>query len=96
MDPAGNADPRGPREFIVGTGGESLDTLNPSAPNVQASSDQYYGVAKFALGDGWCRWDYESALESPAARQAPGLQPFLAEEGRDRVGVEVPPGGVPL
>jgi hypothetical protein len=36
MDPAGNVDPRhGIREPIIGTGGESLDTLNPSTPNLQ-------------------------------------------------------------
>lgn len=49
MDPSGNADPkRGIREFVVGTGGESLDTIIPSTPNLQASADQYYGV--MALG----------------------------------------------
>ena len=32
MDPAGNADPRhGIREFIIGTGGEALDTVHPDA-----------------------------------------------------------------
>src|SRR5262249_13224649 len=31
MDPNGNADPQhGIREFIIGTGGESLDTVEPS------------------------------------------------------------------
>jgi hypothetical protein len=75
MDPAGNADPtNGIREFIIGTGGEALDKLNPSAPNVQASADQWYGVAKFTLGDGWYRWDYESAMEDPAFVPA-GSQP---------------------
>ena len=44
MDPAGNADPRhGIREFIIGTGGESLDTVLPATPNLQAWADQYYG-----------------------------------------------------
>ncbi len=47
MDPAGNADPQhGIREFIVGTGGESLDTVIPSTPNLQASADQYYRRAQ--------------------------------------------------
>ncbi len=68
MDPSGNADPRnGIREFIVGTGGESLDVVNPATPNLQASSDQYYGVLKLTLDPGWYQWDYESALESPLA-----------------------------
>ena len=35
MDPAANYDPRhGIREFIIGTGGESLDTVIPSTPNL--------------------------------------------------------------
>jgi hypothetical protein len=69
MDPTGNADPQhGIREFIVGTGGESLDTLStPPAPNLQASADQYYGVLKLTLQPSGYDWDYESAMLSPIA-----------------------------
>ncbi len=68
MDPTGNPDPRhGIREFIVGTGGESLDTVIPSTPNLQAWADQSYGVMKLVLAPGCYRWDCESALESPSA-----------------------------
>jgi hypothetical protein len=68
MDPAGNSDPRhGIREFIVGTGGESLDTVIPSTPNLQAWADQYYGDMKLVLGRDGYSWDYESAMESPTA-----------------------------
>jgi hypothetical protein len=68
MDPTGNPDPRrGIREFIVGTGGESLDTVIPSTPNLQAWADQYYGVMKLALAPGGYHWDYESAMESQSA-----------------------------
>jgi hypothetical protein len=71
MDPNGNPDPRhGIREFIIGTGGESLDTLNTTPPpnNVlEASSDQYYGVMKFKLFPDGYSWDYESAMLSPSA-----------------------------
>jgi hypothetical protein len=68
MDPNGNADARhGIREFIVGTGGEALDTVLPATPNLQAWSDQYYGVMKLVLHPHGYSWDYESALESPAA-----------------------------
>lgn len=68
MDPAGNPDPHhGIREFIVGTGGESLDTVIPSTPNLQAWADQYYGVMKLVLGPDGYQWDYQSALESPTA-----------------------------
>lgn len=68
MDPAGNADPRhGIREFIVGTGGESLDTVLPDTPNLQAWADQYYGVMKLTLRPFGYSWDYQSALQSPTA-----------------------------
>jgi hypothetical protein len=68
MDPAGNADPQnGIREFIIGTGGESLDTLRRSAPNLQAGADEYYGVMKLTLKANGYAWDYQSALESPSA-----------------------------
>jgi hypothetical protein len=68
MDPAGNPDPRhGIREFIVGTGGESLDTVLPATPNLQAWADQYYGVLKLTLKSNGYDWDYESALLNPQA-----------------------------
>ena len=53
MNPAGQADARnGIREFIIGTGGESLDTVLPSTPNLQAYDDQHYGVMKMGLEPG--------------------------------------------
>ncbi len=68
MAPNGTPDPQhGLREFIVGTGGESLDTVLPSTPNLQAYSDQYYGTMKLTLRPHGYLWDYESALESPTA-----------------------------
>ena len=76
MDPNGNPDPRhGIREFIIGTGGESLDTVVPpestsnpnGTPNLQAWADQYYGVMKFKLFPDGYSWDYESAMLSPSA-----------------------------
>jgi hypothetical protein len=68
MDPLGNADPRnGIREFVIGTGGEGLDTVVPTTPNLEAWADQYYGTMKLTLRPGGYHWDYESALESPTA-----------------------------
>jgi hypothetical protein len=68
MDPAGNYDPKnGIREFIVGTGGESLDTVIPSTPNLQQWADQYYGAMKLTLKPDGYAWDYESALLNPGA-----------------------------
>ena len=66
MNPAGNYDPHhGIREFIVGTGGESLDEVLPGTPNLEAWSDQYYGAMKLALKPNGYAWDYQSAMESP-------------------------------
>jgi hypothetical protein len=68
MDPSGNADPRrGIREFIVGTGGEDLDTVTPATPNLEAWADQYYGVLKLTLKPNGYAWDFESAQLSPNA-----------------------------
>lgn len=73
MNPAGAADPtHGIREFIVGTGGESLDTVLPNTPNLQAWADQYYGVMKLTLQPDGYKWDYQSAMES---REAPAGTP---------------------
>jgi hypothetical protein len=75
MDPAGNADPRnGIREFIVGTGGESLDTVltgAQQAPNLQAWEDRYYGVMKLTLKPDGYDWDFESAPGAPGAPVTP-------------------------
>jgi hypothetical protein len=68
MDPAGTSDPQhGIREFIVGTGGQSLDKVLPSTSNLQAWADQYYGVMKLVLKPDGYAWDYQSALQSPTA-----------------------------
>ena len=80
LDPAGNSDPkRGIREIIVGTGGETLDTVVAStsstadagakfnAANLEASTGNYWGVMALTLDPGGYRWDFESALELPGA-----------------------------
>jgi hypothetical protein len=80
MDPSGNSDPRnGIREFIVGTGGESLDTILPNTPNLQASADQYYGVMKLTLEHNGYDWDFQSAMESPTAPA--GSAPTYSDTG---------------
>ncbi|MGN6606434.1 MAG: metallophosphoesterase family protein [Jatrophihabitans sp.] len=68
MDPAGHADPRnGIPEFIVGSGGEALDTIarehgGYSNPNVVTGQDSAYGVLKLTLGSNGYSWDYRPAL----------------------------------
>jgi acid phosphatase type 7 len=75
----GTSDPnRGIREFIVGTGGETLDTV-VSAPTsstdwdgmfnqqfLQAATGYYWGVMALTLDEHGYQWDYESALLAPA------------------------------
>ena len=82
LDPSGNSDPRkGIREFIVGTGGETLDTVvtantttadptgdpNFNAKNLEAATGDYWGVMALTLDPNGYKWDFESALELPGA-----------------------------
>ncbi|MGC1519964.1 MAG: metallophosphoesterase [Steroidobacteraceae bacterium] len=79
LDPSGNYDPRkGIREFIVGTGGETLDAVVAStsstadagaqfnAANLEAASGQFWGVMALTLDPNGYKWDFESALKDPA------------------------------
>lgn len=64
QNPQGAADPRsGIREFIIGTGGEGLDTLAPAgqAPNRVAGNDTSYGVSRFVLRPDGYSWTYQAA-----------------------------------
>ena len=83
LDPSGNYDPKnGIREFIVGTGGETLDpvvttnttTADPSGnPNFNAlnleagATGNYWGVMALTLDQHGYEWYFESALEAPLA-----------------------------
>jgi hypothetical protein len=78
LDPSGNYDPRhGIREFIVGTGGETLDAVASSAngdagaqfnaANLEAATGNYWGVMALTLDPNGYKWDFESALELPGA-----------------------------
>jgi acid phosphatase type 7 len=86
LDPSGNSDPRkGIREFIVGTGGETLDavvttnttTADPSgnpnfnAQNLEAATGQFWGVMRLTLNQNGYEWDFESALKDPAQPTGP-------------------------
>jgi hypothetical protein len=88
----GTSDPiRGIREFIVGTGGETLDTV-VSAPTsstdwdgmfnqqfLQAGTGNYWGVMALTLGEHGYAWDYESALLAPVAPG--GTAPSYSDTG---------------
>jgi hypothetical protein len=82
LNPDGQPDPAyGIRQFTVGTGGESLDTLDPNTPNLQAGTDEYYGVMKMTLNHNSYSWDFESAMRSPAFPDAP---PTYSDSGSAR------------
>ena len=77
LDPFGNYDPhKGIREFIVGTGGETLDAVVTTgtdagavfnAANLEAATGQFWGVMALTLDPNGYKWDFESALELPGA-----------------------------
>jgi acid phosphatase type 7 len=85
LDPSGNYDPKkGIREFIVGTGGETLDAVattgtssdpsgNPNfnAQNLEAATGEFWGVMGLTLNHNGYAWDFESALKDPAQTTGP-------------------------
>ena len=85
LDPSGNYDPKkGIREFVVGTGGETLDPIvstgtssdpsgNPNfnALNLEAGTGQFWGVMSLTLNPNGYAWDFESALKDPAQPTGP-------------------------
>jgi acid phosphatase type 7 len=57
--PEGEADPkRGIREFVVGTGGNSLYAFLPAKPNSQVRNVDTYGVLKLTLHPGSYEWKF--------------------------------------
>jgi hypothetical protein len=82
LDPSGNYDPKkGIREFIVGTGGETLDPVVSSttgdtgaqfnAANLEAATGEFWGVMGLTLDPNGYKWDFESALKDPAQTTGP-------------------------
>jgi acid phosphatase type 7 len=80
----GTADPiNGIREFIVGTGGETLDMVDTTPTSstdydaiyneqfLQASSGEFWGVMSLTLNPAGYSWDFESALKDPAQTTGP-------------------------
>jgi hypothetical protein len=72
MNPAGQSDPKhGITQFIVGTGGEALDTLakepdgSYSNPNIVTAQDEAFGVMKLSLRPDGYSWDYVPVLPGP-------------------------------
>jgi acid phosphatase type 7 len=60
QDPSQNATTQGIREFVVGTGGESLFTLGTVQPNLEAFDNQHYGALFLALHGTSYEWTYRA------------------------------------
>jgi acid phosphatase type 7 len=73
----------GIREFIVGTGGETLDKVDETPTsttdydaifnqqNLEAATGEFWGVMSLTLNQDGYAWDYESALKDPAQTTGP-------------------------
>ncbi|HET9383659.1 MAG TPA: invasin domain 3-containing protein, partial [Gemmatimonadales bacterium] len=59
QDTLGIADPdRGLREFVVGTGGTDLRTMNAPVPNSEVRNSDTHGVLKFTLYSTGYEWEF--------------------------------------
>jgi PKD repeat protein len=58
QDAAGNADPRGIRQFVVGTGGESLYGFGTIQPNSEVHDGSTFGVLALALRGSGYEWRF--------------------------------------
>jgi acid phosphatase type 7 len=61
QDPFGEADANGIREFVVGTGGRSLNPLNAPTPNSKISSAESFGVLRLTLHETSYDWEFDPA-----------------------------------
>ena len=65
QDPDGKPDPeRGIREFVVGTGGKDLYTIEDPVSNTESYNDDTYGVLKLVLRPTSYEWQYLAARGS--------------------------------
>ena len=58
QDADGAADPLGPRQFVVGTGGASLYPMGTPEPNSELRNATSYGVISLALAPGSYAWTF--------------------------------------
>lgn len=58
QDPSGKADPRGVRQFIVGTGGARLYSIGKIRPNSEARNSTAHGVLKLTLHPSRYDWEF--------------------------------------
>ncbi len=58
QDADGNADPTGPREFVVGTGGRNHTSIGSVQPNSEVRHSGTYGVLKLTLRPTSYEWEF--------------------------------------
>ena len=58
QDAGGNADPRGIRQFVVGTGGRSHYAIGTPMPTARLSNDDTFGVLKLTLQPEGYSWEF--------------------------------------
>ncbi len=62
QNPGGKPDPKGIREFVVGTGGGGLYQFKQIRPNSEVHDNKSYGVIKFVLGESDYSWEFIPAV----------------------------------
>ena len=72
LDPTGQPDPRGLRQFVVGTGGSRKDQLDLAAwpPGLAAAQDTSFGILLMELQPSTFTWEWVSADGQPAFADA--------------------------
>lgn len=60
QDPSQNATSQGIREFVAGTGGETLFTVGTIQPNMQAVDNHHFGVLFLTLHKGGYEWAFRA------------------------------------
>ncbi len=105
QDPDGRADPRGIREFIVGTGGGPPYPLKDIQPNSEIHNATTFGVLKFTLHPTSYDWEFipvpgatfrdqgtATCVDGPPSPHAPttsGLSPTTATVGGSDLNLQV-------
>lgn len=72
MNADGVADPAGIRQFVVGTGGDSLQTFGRIAPNSEARIEGVQGVLKLTLRPDGYDWEFLAAPDGAAIDKGSG------------------------
>jgi hypothetical protein len=58
LDPSGNRDPNGIRQFVVGTGGKNLYSMGTTPATVEAASASAFGLLKLTLRPDGYDWAF--------------------------------------